>query len=54
MKASWPKVGGADHTLTQEAEYLNEIVHEFRVRIKKFSDKVKYTVMIVLFMNQTS
>ena len=30
-------MGVVDHTLTCEAEYLSEVVHEFRVRIKKMT-----------------
>ena len=37
-KARWPGVGVVDHTLMREAEYLNEVMHEFRVRIKKMMD----------------
>lgn len=38
IRAHWPEVGMVDHTLIKEANYLNEVVHEFRVRIKKMMD----------------
>lgn len=37
-KASWPEVGVVDHTLIKETEYFGEVLHEFRVRIKKMMD----------------
>lgn len=37
-KARWPEVESVNHTLIREAEYLNEVLHEFRVRIKKMMD----------------
>lgn len=38
LKARWPEVGVVNRTLIREAEYLNEVVHEFRVRIKKMME----------------
>lgn len=38
MKARWPDMGVVDQTLIREAEYFNEVVHEFRLRIKKMMD----------------
>ena len=38
VKARWPEVGAVNQTLIREAEYFNEVVHEFRLRIKKMMD----------------
>jgi leucyl-tRNA synthetase len=38
VAARWPEVGVVNHTLIREAEYFNEVVHEFRLRIKKMMD----------------
>lgn len=38
VKARWPTVGVVNQTLLREAEYFNEVVHEFRLRIKKMLD----------------
>ena len=38
MQARWPEVGVVDQTLVHEDEYLHEVVHEFRIRIKKMME----------------
>ena len=38
MKARWPEVGVVDPTLLKEADYLQNVSHEFRVRIKKMME----------------
>lgn len=35
MKARWPDVGEIDELLLKESEYLAEVSHDFRVRLKK-------------------
>ena len=35
MKACWPEVEEVDDLLLKESEYLTEVSHDFRVRLKK-------------------
>ena len=35
MRASWPEVREVNLTLLKEADYLINVSHEFRVRLKK-------------------
>ena len=47
MAARWPEAGMVDLTLLKESEYLTNVTHEFRVRLKKMMDmrgKVRGTV----------
>ncbi len=38
MEARWPECGEVNSTLLKEAEYLTNVTHEFRVRLKKMVD----------------
>ena len=38
VKARWPEVGVVNPTLVHEENYFNEVLHEFRIRIKKMMD----------------
>ena len=49
MQAHWPEVDEVDLTLLKEAEYLTNVSHEFRVRLKKMVEmrekvRVQYDV----------
>lgn len=35
MRASWPTAGPVDETFLKEKLYIDEVSHDFRVRIKK-------------------
>lgn len=51
VSARWPEVGVVNQTLIREAEYFNEVVHEFRLRIKKMMDmRGKVTFKASLFL----
>ncbi len=38
IKARWPEVGVVDSTLLKEAVYLNDTLHDLRVRIKRMME----------------
>lgn len=38
MKASWPTADEVDEVLVKEAEYLTDVSHDFRVRLKKMME----------------
>lgn len=38
MRARWPQVGDIDELIVKEAHYLNDVLHDFRVRIKKMME----------------
>ncbi|KAL5460341.1 hypothetical protein EMCRGX_G033786 [Ephydatia muelleri] len=39
MHASWPQCGEVDDLLIREAKYLTDVTHEFRVRMKKMTER---------------
>ena len=39
MHARWPQGGEVDDLLIREAKYLTDVSHEFRVRMKKMSER---------------
>ena len=39
MHARWPQCGDVDDLLIREAKYLTDVSHEFRVRMKKMTER---------------
>ena len=38
MTALWPKAGPVDEMLLKEKVYIDEVSHDFRVRVKKMME----------------
>lgn len=50
MKASWPVPGVVDEILVQSSQYLTEVAHDLRLRLKNYMAPGKGKVSIhVLF-----
>ena len=51
MRARWPEVGEVDHTPLKEWQYLIDVTHEFRIRLKKMVEiqEVRFYIIIIQY-----
>lgn len=49
MNASWPVVGPVDETLIRSSQYLMEVAHDLRLRLKNYMMPAKGKVKSFFF-----